>query len=73
MGCYLPPYNTSTIEIVVAALKEWPRGAKLVVAVYFNAMLSETEGDQRGEEIVAALATEGLEDMSAHFLPLRRS
>ena len=35
--------------------------------------LSEPEGDRRGEDIVAALSTEGLEDMLVHFLPLRRS
>ena len=35
--------------------------------------LSDPEGDRRGEEIVAALTTEGLEDMSAHFLPRRHS
>ena len=33
----------------------------------------EPEGDWRGEEIAATLATEGLEDMTAHFLPRRRS
>ena len=35
--------------------------------------LSEPEGDRRGEDIAVALATEGLEDISAHFLPLRCS
>ena len=30
--------------------------------------LSEPEGDRRGEKIVAALTTEGLENMSAQFL-----
>ena len=35
--------------------------------------LSEPEGDQRGEDIVAALAMEGLEDMAAHFLLRRHS
>ena len=73
MGCYLAPDDTSTIESVVAALKERPMGAKLLVAGEFNANLAEPEGDWRGENIVAAMSTEGLEDMSAHLLPQRRS
>ena len=71
MGCYFVPDNTWTIESVVAALKERPWGAKLLVAGDFNAKLSEPEGDQRGENMAAALATEGLEDMLAHLLLLR--
>ena len=52
---------------------EQPRGAELLVAGYFNTKFSEPERDQRGEEIAATLATEGLDDMSTHFLPRRRS
>ena len=73
MGCYLVPDNTSTIESVVTAIKERPRGAELLVAGDFNVNLAEPEGDRRGENIVAAMATEGFEDMSAYFLLLRRS
>ena len=39
----------------------------------FNAKLSEPESDRGGEDIVAALAMEGFEDLSAHSLPRRRS
>ena len=46
-----------TIESVVVALKELPRGAKLLVAGDFNVNLVEPEGDRRGEDIVAAMAT----------------
>ena len=53
-------------------LKERPQGAELLVAGDFNVKLSEPEGDRRGEDIAAALATEGLRDMLAHFLLLRR-
>ena len=60
VGCYLSPDETSTIESVVAALKERPCGAKLLVAGDFNVKLSEPEGDWREENIAAALATEGL-------------
>ena len=73
VGCYLAPNDTSAIESVVAALKEHPMGAELLVAGDFNANFEEPEGDQRGEDITAAMSTERLEDMSAHFLPRRLS
>ena len=41
MGCYLAPDDTSTIEIVVVALKERPRDAELLVVGYFNVNLAE--------------------------------
>ena len=61
MGFYLAPDETSTIDSVVATLKERP------------VKLLEPEGKQRGEYIVVALATEGLKDMLAHFLLHQRS
>ena len=63
MGCYPAPDNTLTIECVVAALKDLPRGAELLVSGDFNVKLVDPEGDQRGEDIAAAMATESLEDM----------
>ena len=44
-----------------------------MVAEDLNAKLSDPEGDRRGEDIAAALATEDLEDMLAHLLPQWRS
>ena len=73
MGCDLARDDTSEIESVVAALKERPWGAKLPVAGKFSTKLSEPEGDRGGEYIAAALATEGLGYMSAHFLLNRHS
>ena len=73
MGCYLAPDDTLTIESVVAALMELPRGAELLVGGEFNVNLVEPEGDRMGEYIVAAMEKESLEDMSVHFLPHRRS
>ena len=73
VGCYLTPNNNLTMEIVVTVLKERPLGDELLVAGDFNVRLSKLEGDRRGEDIVAALATAVLEDMSVHFLPRRRS
>ena len=43
VGCYVAPDNTWTIESVVAALKERPMGAKLLVVGYFNANLADPE------------------------------
>ena len=73
VGCYLTHDDTSTIDSVVSALKERPRGAELLVVGDFNLNLAEPEGDRRGEYIVAAMATEGLVDISAHFLLQRSS
>ena len=58
------------IESFVAALKERPRGAKLLVVGDFNIKLAETERDRRGEDVATAIVTEVLEDMSAHLLPI---
>ena len=69
VGCYLSPDNTSTIERVVEALMERPKGAELLVAGDLNINFAEPEGDWREEYIAATLVTEGLEDMAAHFLP----
>ena len=44
-----------------------------MVAGDFNVKLLEQEGNRRGEDIAAAMATEGLKYMSDHFLPRRRS
>ena len=72
IGCYLSPDDTLTIESVVAALKEQPRGAALMVAGDLNTTLTEPENDWRGTEIAAALTEERLEDMAAHFLTRQR-
>ena len=47
VGCYLAPDDTSMIEIVVAALKECPRGAELLVAGDMNVNLAYPKGDRR--------------------------
>ena len=72
VGCYLAPDNTSTIETVVEAIRERPKGAELMVAGDFNINLAATEGYQRGESIATTFATEGLEDMAPHFLLQQR-
>ena len=72
IGCYLDPDETSTIESVVSALKERPRGAALLVVGYLNMNLTEPENYWSGTEIAAALTEEGIKDMAAHFLPHQR-
>ena len=58
--CYLTPDNTSTIESVIAALKNRPRGSDLLVAADLNANLDKQEGYWREEEIMSALTAAGL-------------
>ena len=69
MGCYLAPDDTSTIERVVKALRDRPKGAELLVAVDLNSNLAVPEGDRRAEDIAATIATEGLKNMAQRFLP----
>ena len=73
MRCYLAPEDTLTIESVVVALKERHRGTKMLVEGGFNVNLVDPEGDRREEDIAAAMEAEGIEDILAHFLMLRRS
>ena len=69
MGCYLYPNDNLTIERVVKALRERPKGAELLVAGDLNINFAAPEGDRREENIAATFATEELEDMAPHFLP----
>ena len=72
VGCYLAPDDTSTIERVVKALRDLPKGAELLVTGDLNINLASPEGDRREEHIATTIATEGLEDMAQHFLPQER-
>ena len=72
VGCYLAPSDTSTIERVVKALRDRPKGAELLVAGDLNINLAALEGDRRGEDIETTIATEVLEDMAPHFLSRKR-
>ena len=57
VGCHLAPDGTSTIESVVAVLKERPRGAELLVTGDFNVNLAEPEGYRKGEDITVDMVT----------------
>ena len=72
IGCYLAPDDARTIERVVTALGDQPRGTDLLVAGDLNTYLGATENDRRGSEITAEMTEAGVEDMTAHFLPRKR-
>ena len=72
IGCYLAPDDARTIERVVTALRDQPRGTALIVAGDLNTDLGDMASDGRGTEIAAAITEAGLEDMTAHFLPRKR-
>ena len=69
IGCYLAPDDARTIEQVVTALSNQPRGTALIVAGDINTGLGDMAYDKRGTAIAAAITEAGLEDMTAHFLP----
>ena len=61
-----------TIERVVTALGDRPKGTALVVTGDLNTDLEDSENDRRGTEIAAAMTAAVVEDMTAHFLPRKR-
>ena len=52
---------------------DWPRGVELIFAVELNMDLDRTGERWLDEDIAVAVATVGLEDISAHFLPRRKA
>ena len=70
--CYLAPDDTKTIERVVTALGDRPKGTALVVAGDLNTDLEDSESDRRGTYIAAVMTMAGVEHMTAHFLPRKR-
>ena len=72
-GYYLTPYDASKIESIVTAIIQRSRGSMLLVTRDFNLDLAAPEENLRREDIVAVIATTGLQDMSAHFLPCRKA
>ena len=59
VGCYLAPFNNTTIRYVETAMVEWPSGAELIFAGDLNFDLERTGGRVLDDEI--AVATVGLE------------
>ena len=69
VGLYLAPDKNLTIEDVIAAIIQRPRRGALLVVGDLNTNLTAPEGRARDEEIAAAMATAGIEDINGHFPP----
>ena len=72
IGCYLAPNDARTIDRVVTAMGDQPRGTALLVAEDLNTDLGATDNDRRRSDIAAAMTEAGVEDMLAHFLPRKQ-
>ena len=71
VGCYIPPSNDSTIEDVVADIRDRFYGAKLLVAGDINVNLEDLEGTPQAEAIKKKLTSTGLMDIGLHLPPQR--
>ena len=69
VGCYFAPDDASTIDDVVAAIRQWPQGPALLVVGNFHTDMVIPEGWERDGGIAAAMVEEVLEGMSGRFLP----
>ena len=65
----MAPDENSTIEDVIVAISQSPRRGALLLVGNLNTNLTAPEGRARDEEIAAAMATAGIEDINGHFLP----
>ena len=70
---YLAPFDRKIIWYVEAAMVEWTRGEDMLFAGYLNVDLERMGGQGLDKEIAVEVATVGLEEISAHFLPQRRA
>ena len=68
VGCYLTPYDASTINNIVTAIRQSPRRNELLMAGDFNVNLDGPMGNYRNKDNTSALAEAVIEYMSAHFL-----
>ena len=73
IGCYLAPDDAETIERVVTALVDRPKGTALIVVGDLNMDLGDAESDRRRSDIAAAMTEAGVEDMTALFLRRKRN
>ena len=73
VGCYLAPFDNTTIRYVDAAMVKWPRESELIFAGDLNVYLKRTGGRGLYEEIAVAVATVGLEGISENFISRQRA
>ena len=55
--CYLAPRDASTLESVILAIRQQPRGKELLVTVDFNTDMEFSDGHKRKKEISAVMVT----------------
>ena len=66
---YLAPKYSSTIEDVVLAIIQQPRGDALLATGNINVNLEAPEVQVREKEIMETLSAVGLNEISGNFLP----
>ena len=72
-GCYLPPDNAVTTKRVIEVIGQHTRKTALLLDGDFKTELAAPEGSSCVEDIVAAISTARMEDISARFLLCRKS
>jgi endonuclease/exonuclease/phosphatase family metal-dependent hydrolase len=70
IGVYIPPTDTTTLTYISEACNRFA-GKPIILLGDINVDLRTTTPSNRDTEIMALLATFGLEDMSTHFLQRR--
>ena len=73
VGCYLDPDDAVIIKHNVLTISQIPHGVALLVDWDFNTDLAALEGSNHREDITAAIAAAGMEEISTHFLPRQKS
>ena len=68
VGAYVPPNNRPSVHCVKQALQAAPKGLELILMGDLNAWL-EKPREKREEDLVTALADQGLVNTTDHFLP----
>ena len=66
VGVYIPPDNNTVLERVVQAFQDMPEGVQPLLLGDLNMDLCNL-WDTPGHEIVAELATLGLDDLLLHY------
>ena len=73
VGCYLAPYDASTIERIVIVIGQCPHTTNLLVAGNFNACLVIPKENTWDEEVSVALEPVVIKDILENFLPRHNS
>jgi exonuclease III len=71
IGTYIPPHDTTTLYYIAQACERFT-GQSIILLGDINIDLRKQTPTNRDTEIMALLATLGLEDMSTHFLQRKK-